>query len=191
MEDGGHLGDDGVEVQQRGREDLLAAEGQELPGELGGAAGGRLDDLHALALGIVRSQLEEQQLAVAHDDGQEIVEVVSDGAGQASHGLHLLKMPHLLFAAMQRFCHAPARDALCDLAGRGGDVAEVRDVEWTGGEDGRHALHPPVDQERHATLAVDVAKAIDRVAPECVHRTVSIVRRSNILSSSNVGACCK
>ena len=54
---------------------------------------------HRVALG----QAREQHLAVAHDDGQDIVEVVRDTAGQSPHGLHLLRVPQLLFRLVESF----------------------------------------------------------------------------------------
>ena len=39
----------------------------------------------------------EQQLAVSEDRGQQIVEVVRHAAGQPADGLHLLRLPELLF----------------------------------------------------------------------------------------------
>ena len=37
-----------------------------------------------------------EQLRVAEDGGEEVVEVVRHAAGEAADGLHLLRLPHLL-----------------------------------------------------------------------------------------------
>ena len=84
-----------------GCEDLLAAEGQELAGQAGGALGRPSGSAPRYSRrGSSGAELAEQQLAVAHDDGQQVVEVVGDAAGQPAHRLHLLGLPQLLFAAV-------------------------------------------------------------------------------------------
>ena len=37
-----------------------------------------------------------QQLQIAHDDGEQVVEIVRDAAGELAHGLHLLRLAELL-----------------------------------------------------------------------------------------------
>ena len=60
---------------------------------------------------IVVRQLLEQQVGVAEDRGQDVVEVVRDPAGQPTHGFHLVRLPQLLLAGAQRFLgRLPLRD---------------------------------------------------------------------------------
>src|SRR6185503_19107384 len=63
----------------------------------------RQDDVGVrLELGIAR-RAALQELGVAHDDEQAIVEVVSDSADQASHRLELLRLTKPFFQALARF----------------------------------------------------------------------------------------
>ena len=84
-----HPGDDGVQVDRLGREDLLAAEGEELPGK------GRRPVQVLLSFDGVppervlgRGPLLDE-IAVPHDDGQHVVEVVGDAAGEPPDGFDL------------------------------------------------------------------------------------------------------
>jgi hypothetical protein len=45
---------------------------------------------------------------MAHDDGEEIVKIVSEPSGQAADGFHLLGLPKLLLALSQGFFNAGA-----------------------------------------------------------------------------------
>ena len=80
-----HLGSDG----------LLASEGQQLAGEVGGAVG-RLADLDKVGMErLGRVHLVEGHLRVPEDHPQHVVEVVGHAAGQAAHRLHLLGLLEL------------------------------------------------------------------------------------------------
>ena len=76
---------------------LLAAEGQELPGQARRALR-RLDHLlEAGPRGVALVDLRAHQLAVAQDHAQDVVEVVGDASGQAADALELLGLAqHLL-----------------------------------------------------------------------------------------------
>ncbi len=78
-------------------------EGDELPGQVAGPQGGPLHLLQAGMnfLGGVGVHLGQGD--VAHDGGQEVVEVVGDSPGQAAYRLHLL---HLLQVLLQGFALA-------------------------------------------------------------------------------------
>ncbi len=52
---------------------------------------------------MVGSQFVQQQIAVARDRGQQVVEVVGDSAGKTTDGLHLLGLAQSLLALTQRF----------------------------------------------------------------------------------------
>ena len=81
---------DGGQVEDARLEHLLAAEREELPREPRGSLRGLLDQLHGVAPGSGGLERVEQELRAAADDGQDVVEVVRDAAGQTSHRLHLL-----------------------------------------------------------------------------------------------------
>ncbi|EKD40685.1 MAG: hypothetical protein ACD_74C00247G0002 [uncultured bacterium] len=76
---------------------LFAAEGQELPGQGGGPVSGLVDDLYFLPGRIIFRQLQLQQLAVAEDDGEDVVEVVGNPSGQDADGFHFLGLDKLAF----------------------------------------------------------------------------------------------
>ena len=80
-----HVADQFVQVQHPGLQDLLAAEGQQLPGEHGGAIGGFLNLFQLFVLDLGQTLNVFQQLAVADDHCQYVVEVVGDTARQAPH----------------------------------------------------------------------------------------------------------
>ena len=53
------------------------------------------DLLQVVAHRVPRLEVRGEHLAVAEDDGQEVVEVVSDAPGEVPDGLHLLGLPEL------------------------------------------------------------------------------------------------
>ena len=77
--------------------DLAAAEGQQLIGQGARPIGGFENLFGVAAQRIQRGELVEDHPVVAGDDGQHVVEVVRHATGQASHGLHLLRVHQLLF----------------------------------------------------------------------------------------------
>src|SRR6185369_5011922 len=79
---GAELGNDLVEVEQAGLQDLLPAEGQELPGQGRGAMRRAVDLQQIEPPGIPDLQVTQQQLAVADNGGQKVVEIVRDPAGE-------------------------------------------------------------------------------------------------------------
>ncbi len=76
---------------------LLAAESQQLPGEVGGAAGSFLDLIHIAAQGMLGRQRIQHQLGVGTDDHQQIVEVMRHASGQSPDRIHLLRLLQLIF----------------------------------------------------------------------------------------------
>ena len=74
----------------------------------------------ARAPGRPRGRPAQQQLAVAVDDGQQVVEVVGHAAGQPADRLHLLRLPELLLQP------PPLGDVLDDRC-RADDLAAVAD----------------------------------------------------------------
>src|SRR6267142_1401913 len=89
----------GVDVQNAGLQDLLTAEGQELPGESGAALDGFFD------LGGQRKERAagfnffHHHAAIADNYPEDVVEVMGDAAGQASNGFHFLNVAEALLQA--------------------------------------------------------------------------------------------
>src|SRR6266853_1333322 len=70
--------------------------------------GGLPHQLHVAPLRIVGRQAQEQELRAPGDDGQEVVEVVRDAAGELPHGFHLLNLAELSLALPERLFRALA-----------------------------------------------------------------------------------
>ena len=154
-----HAGDDRVEIEQRRLDDLLAAEGQQLAGELGGALAGFPNRRDVRPPGIVRVEILEQQLAIPQHHGEQVVEIVGDASGEPSDRFHLLG---LLKLRLQR---AALRDVQ-----RNTDAADrlARGVE----NDAARATQPPdraVTPER-AVQHREVGAALRRVARHLQNR---------------------
>ena len=92
-----HLADDRVQIDDARLDDLAPREEQQLAGEGGGALAGALDLLECRPVRMVGRDLAENDVGVALDDGQQVVEVVGDAAGEAADRLHLLRLQELLF----------------------------------------------------------------------------------------------
>ena len=86
-----------VQVQDAGRENLFAAEGQQLLDERRRALRCAEHLLRVLPHRVAGWQVLFHHLGVAADDHQKVVEVVCDAAGQVADGLHLLRLAELLF----------------------------------------------------------------------------------------------
>ena len=85
-----------VEVEHLRPQGLAAGEGQKLPHQARGPVGVLLD-LHDVLEGrIGRAVVGEQQVAVADDRLQHIVEVVRHAAGELADRVHLLRLGELL-----------------------------------------------------------------------------------------------
>ena len=90
--------DDLVEVQRPRLHDVAAGEGQQLTGELGRAFGGELDlpDVIADRLPVDRQAILGYLLVderrVVRDDGEQVVEVVGDPAGELAQALQPLRL---------------------------------------------------------------------------------------------------
>ena len=92
-----HVIDQLVQVDDLRLDNLLAAEGQKLAGEIGGFFGCGLNFVHRFKKRIVASQIHLSQGSIAGDAGQQVVEVVGDAARQAAHRFHLLGLDELGF----------------------------------------------------------------------------------------------
>ena len=80
-----------------GLQHLHAAEGQQLAGHGDRAAGGFLDLVHALRMKSVRAFAVLEQIAIAADDREQIVEIVCDAAGEPAHGFHFVGLAQPFF----------------------------------------------------------------------------------------------
>ena len=83
----------------RGCEQLLAAEGEQLPREPGGLLAGLANQPRLLAGSHPAAPLE--QFRVADDRGQQVVEIVRHAAGEPADRFQLLRMAKLLLGLVQ------------------------------------------------------------------------------------------
>ena len=111
----GDVGDVRAEVERDGGQHLFAAEGEQLPRELGSAVAGLLDVLEFFTHRVPVGQVHQGDVGGAIDDGEQVVEVVRDAAGQAPDHFHLLRLREL-FAQAPLLRQVP-RDA--DVVGDG------------------------------------------------------------------------
>ena len=89
---------DDVQVEHLRLQHLPPAEGQQLLRERGRPLAGALDFKHLLDGGLVAGQRIVKQAAVADDGREQVVEVVSDAAGEPADGLHFLRLAKMLLA---------------------------------------------------------------------------------------------
>src|SRR5258707_15568947 len=76
---------------------LFAAKGEELASESGSAVGGLANGFRLGVQRMIGSELVEENVSVSADDHEEVVEVVSDAAGEAADGFHFLGLAELVF----------------------------------------------------------------------------------------------
>src|SRR5439155_15948334 len=89
-----------AQIDDLGLENLLAAEGEQLPRQLRGALGALLDQLDVPAVRIMGSQVEEEELAASGDDRQQVVEVMRHTSREPPDGFHLLRLAKLLLQGL-------------------------------------------------------------------------------------------
>ncbi len=90
------VGEHVAELQNLRAQGLAARKGEQLPHQTGGAVGVLLD-LHDVAEGrIGRPVIGEQQVRIADDRGQHIVEIMRDAAGELADRLHFLRLREIL-----------------------------------------------------------------------------------------------
>ena len=113
-----HLAPPPVEIEHARLQHLLAAESQQLLGQPRGALSG-LVDLFEMSRSGSPALSCQRQLAVAVDDGQQVIEIVRHASRQAAHRLHLLGLGEtelqlglfLVRTLLFREVHADARHA--------------------------------------------------------------------------------
>jgi hypothetical protein len=81
--------------------DLVAAEREQLPGEGRAAVGGLLDALDVVEQLAIAADAPADQATRTEHDGQQVVEVVRDTAGETANRLHLAGARQLLVAIAQ------------------------------------------------------------------------------------------
>ncbi len=84
-----------IEVQHDGLHRLFAAEDQQLPGQPGGALGRRPNRLKMTLEHRVRAEFLHRQIAVTHDDRQDVVKVMRHAAGELADHFHFLRFDKL------------------------------------------------------------------------------------------------
>ena len=93
------LGDQRVQRQDLRLEELAPAEGQQLPGQVGGPLAGIPDLLDIGPDRVCRPQRLEDEIAVTQDPGEQVVEVMRDAAGEPADRFHLLRPVDLFLEA--------------------------------------------------------------------------------------------
>ncbi len=139
------LGDQLAQFQHFALHGLLAAEGQELADQVGGADAGLADLVEAFVRGIAHRVAVQQLVQAQLDGGQQVVEVVGHAAGQLADGLHLLGLGELQFHLLllghvDQIGHQPPIGAVEIEVGDPGRVAGQAHLERTGLALGQAAL---------------------------------------------------
>ena len=148
-----------VDVEHLRLEHLLAAEREQLPRQRARSLGGLADLLDVFPLRLAGGAVLEQQLAVAQDHRQEIIEIVRHASRQPPHRLHLLCLDQLLLelALVRHIAHE--RFVVVDRAcGRpdGADAQLHRDAP---------AILPLPGRLHLVVLAIGVGVAIEQPLP--------------------------
>ena len=109
-------------VERSRRHDVLTGECQQLSGKHRRPIGGRAHLGEPDARLLIQAVLHQQDVGVAADDREQVVEVVCDAAGQASYRLHLLGVVELVLdvesLGVVREHHAHSDDRLAGIAYR-------------------------------------------------------------------------
>ena len=90
------VGDAEVEIDRPRLEHLLAAERQQLPGDGDGPVGGPLHFLDRFLGAGVKASVARQEVGIASNDGEQVIEIVGDAARQPADRLEFLRLPVLL-----------------------------------------------------------------------------------------------
>ena len=95
----GHVRDDFIQVEAARLHDLAAAESEQLARQGGGAFGG-LGHLLGRAGGDTgEGAAGHEERSMAMNDGENIVEIMSDAARELADGLHFLRLTQLILEA--------------------------------------------------------------------------------------------
>ena len=117
-----HVRQDGVEVEHRRAQHLLAAKREQLPREIGGPFASLVDLRQRLADRIIGRMAGEEHFAITDDDGEQVVEIMSDASRKLADGFHFLGLTVLFF---QRFAFGDVRPGAEQLDGLARVVAQA------------------------------------------------------------------
>ncbi len=144
-----------VDVEDRGAKNLVAAEREELARERRRARR-RTDHLHQVVVGrFAGTQVIHHQVAIAHDHGEHVVEVMRDAARELAHRLHFLRLPKL------RLEQLPVAHVRADAKKSQRRAVCIAHHAGASGEPARAAVGP-----EPAVVHVDIAPDVDG----CGHR---------------------
>ena len=97
----GHVIQGFMQIQNFRFQSLLAGEGQKLAHQTGRAIGILADLREVTVIGVAFLMAQHQQVAMARDRRQEVVEIVGHAACQLANGLHLLALHKLCLQRLQ------------------------------------------------------------------------------------------
>ncbi len=150
-----HLADQRIETDDLGRDDLRPAEREQLPRQRRGAFAGAADLRQLGVHRVAHRQRMHAHVGRGVDDGQQVVEVVRDAAGQPADAVHLLRVLELdLQLGVLGDVHVRAEQA----DGRAGLIAQPRGAR----EDVAIRPVPVAEPELHFV-------ARRRAVDECLH----------------------
>ncbi|HEU5170051.1 MAG TPA: hypothetical protein VFU46_05915 [Gemmatimonadales bacterium] len=154
-----------IEIENRGLQHLLAAVREKLTGEPRRPLGRLADPPGVLARVGRRRDRVTEQVAVAEDAGEQVVEVVRDAAREPADRLHFLGVPELGLEVVDLLACAAALEAVADRAHQGSRV-DVRLQETVLG---------PVVHRAQRLLVVDMPAQHEH--GQVRHRTTHGVQR--------------
>ena len=151
-----HVHKNALNADYFGRQHLFSTESKQLARERGGPLRGRLDLFRVTPQRIAGGQTIREQICVALDNHQEIVEIVSNSSRQSSDCFHFLRLAKLLLQlSAVRDVKRHANRALQLAAGvaQGLDMARVRSAFPFDMEGGRFPRHcATMSRDRLETL---------------------------------------
>ena len=178
---------------------LLAAEGEDLPDQIGGAVGGLDHRAEVFTHRGISLELHPGKLGVAADCGQDVVEIVRDAAGKLAERFHLLRLQQMLlglFALGDVRDNSNVADELiggipdlknpdpdpANLARRSDDAVLDFQAGSAVGQRGEGGLHPLAvhGQDKVNPRVWLVEQAGDRAAPDFLKRRAHVVHVAHV-----------
>ena len=95
-----HVQNDAVQIQHFRFQDLLAAEGEQLPNQRDGPLRSVRNLLYVSAKLGMRRDARKSQLYIPLDDGQQVIEIVRHSSGEPAHCFHAVSLLQLVFEQM-------------------------------------------------------------------------------------------
>ena len=109
-----YISHDGIQPENFWFQGLLSAEGHELPNQGRGPLPAFCISSILARIGLPR-EVPQEDLAVAHDHGQQIVEIMREAPGETADGFHLLGLPKLLFAHAEGILRPSAFESFVEI----------------------------------------------------------------------------